>query len=31
VLDNAVLRAGGVPLLADFRDPLDRVVRRLLG
>ena len=29
VLDNAVLRLAGLPLLADFREPLGRVVRQL--
>ncbi|MEA3215492.1 MAG: dTDP-4-dehydrorhamnose reductase [Acidimicrobiia bacterium] len=29
VLDNAALRLGGVPLLADFREPLHRLVKRL--
>jgi dTDP-4-dehydrorhamnose reductase len=29
VLDNAALRLSGVPLLADFRVPLDRLVARL--
>ena len=29
VLDNAVLRLSGVPLLADFREPLGRLVRVL--
>jgi dTDP-4-dehydrorhamnose reductase len=31
VLDNAVLRASGIPLLADFHEPLDRLVRQLLS
>ena len=30
VLDNAALRASGLPLLADFHEPLERLVRRLL-
>ncbi len=29
VLDNAVLRSSGVPLLRDFREPLAELVRRL--
>jgi dTDP-4-dehydrorhamnose reductase len=29
VLDNAALRLGGVPLAADFREPLGRLVARL--
>jgi dTDP-4-dehydrorhamnose reductase len=29
VLDNAALRLSGVPLLPDFREPLERLVRRL--
>ena len=29
VLDNAALRGAGLPLLADFREPLDRLVREL--
>jgi dTDP-4-dehydrorhamnose reductase len=29
VLDNAALRAAGVPLLDDFRVPLTRLVTRL--
>ena len=31
VLDNAVLRLSGLPLLADFHEPLERLVRRLAG
>jgi dTDP-4-dehydrorhamnose reductase len=31
VLDNAVLRLSGLPLLADFREPLERLVKRLLA
>lgn len=31
VLDNAVLRAGGLPLLRDFREPLAELVTRLTG
>lgn len=31
VLDNVVLRLGGVPLLRDFRDPLAETVRALLA
>jgi len=31
VLDNAALRLGGLPLLDDFRVPLHRLVRTLLG
>jgi dTDP-4-dehydrorhamnose reductase len=31
VLDNAALRLGGIPLLPDFHDPLERLVKRLLG
>jgi dTDP-4-dehydrorhamnose reductase len=30
VLDNAALRLAGLPLLADFREPLDRLVRQLV-
>ncbi|MGO9660183.1 MAG: dTDP-4-dehydrorhamnose reductase [Acidimicrobiales bacterium] len=30
VLDNAALRLGGVPLLADYHEPLERTVRYLL-
>jgi dTDP-4-dehydrorhamnose reductase len=29
VLDNAALRNSGLPLLADFREPLERLVKRL--
>jgi dTDP-4-dehydrorhamnose reductase len=29
VLDNAALRAAGIPLLRDFREPLTELVRRL--
>lgn len=29
VLDNAALRAAGIPLLADFREPLARLLERL--
>jgi dTDP-4-dehydrorhamnose reductase len=29
VLDNAVLRLGGIPLLRDFREPLAELVARL--
>jgi dTDP-4-dehydrorhamnose reductase len=29
VLDNTALRASGLPLLADFREPLERLVRAL--
>jgi dTDP-4-dehydrorhamnose reductase len=29
VLDNAALRAGGLPLLADFHEPLERLVKTL--
>jgi hypothetical protein len=29
VLDNAALRAAGIPLLDDFRVPLARLVNRL--
>ena len=29
VLDNAVLRAAGIPLLRDFRQPLAELVARL--
>jgi dTDP-4-dehydrorhamnose reductase len=29
VLDNAVLRSIGVPVLPDFREPLERLVRTL--
>lgn len=31
VLDNAALRLSGVPLLPDFREPLERLVRGLTG
>jgi dTDP-4-dehydrorhamnose reductase len=31
VLDNAVLRVAGLPLLADFREPLSRLVTQLLA
>jgi dTDP-4-dehydrorhamnose reductase len=31
VLDNAVLRMSGLPLLDDFHAPLERLVRRLQG
>jgi dTDP-4-dehydrorhamnose reductase len=31
VLDNAVLRASGIPLLADFHEPLVQLVHRLLS
>jgi len=31
VLDNAVLRAAGIPLLRDFRQPLAELVARLAG
>jgi dTDP-4-dehydrorhamnose reductase len=30
VLDNAVLRLAGLPLLADFREPLRRMVTQLV-
>jgi dTDP-4-dehydrorhamnose reductase len=30
-LDNAVLRLSGLPLLADFHEPLERLVRALRG
>lgn len=29
VLDNAALRMSGIPLLADFREPLERTVKAL--
>ena len=29
VLDNAALRLGGIPLLPDFHEPLERLVRTL--
>jgi dTDP-4-dehydrorhamnose reductase len=29
VLDNAALRLSGVPLLPDFREPLERLVHEL--
>ena len=29
VLDNAALRLSGVPLLSDFHEPLERVVKEL--
>jgi dTDP-4-dehydrorhamnose reductase len=31
VLDNAALRLAGEPMLADFREPLGHLVKRLLG
>ena len=31
VLDNAVLRLLGIPLLADYHEPLERTVKRLLA
>jgi dTDP-4-dehydrorhamnose reductase len=31
VLDNAAMRAAGLPMLDDFRVPLARLVRRLRG
>lgn len=31
VLDNAALRLSGVPLLADFHEPLERLVKALAG
>jgi dTDP-4-dehydrorhamnose reductase len=31
VLDNAMLRLSGVELLPDFREPLARLVRRLVA
>lgn len=31
VLDNAALRLGGVPLLADYHEPLERLVKELLS
>lgn len=31
VLDNAALRLSGQPLLGDFHEPLERLVRRLTG
>ena len=31
VLDNAALRLSGLPLLADYHEPLERLVRRLLA
>ena len=31
VLDNAVLRAAGIPLLRDYRAPLAELVARLQG
>ncbi len=31
VLDNAALRLGGVPLLADFHEPLERTVKALIA
>jgi dTDP-4-dehydrorhamnose reductase len=31
VLDNAALRLGGVPLLPDYREPLEGVVKMLTG
>jgi dTDP-4-dehydrorhamnose reductase len=30
VLDNAALRLGGVPLLADYHEPLERLVKELM-
>lgn len=31
VLDNAALRASGIPLLSDHHEPLDRTVKALVG
>jgi dTDP-4-dehydrorhamnose reductase len=31
VLDNAALRLGGLPLLPDYHESLDRLVQRLLA
>ncbi|MBV8161800.1 MAG: dTDP-4-dehydrorhamnose reductase [Acidimicrobiia bacterium] len=31
VLDNAALRLGGVPLLADYHEPLERLVKELVS
>jgi dTDP-4-dehydrorhamnose reductase len=31
VLDNAALRLGGVPLLADYHEPLERLVKELMS
>lgn len=31
VLDNAALRLGGVPLLADYHEPLERLVKELIS
>jgi len=31
VLDNAALRLGGLPLLADYHEPLERLVKELLS
>ena len=31
VLDNAVLRMAGLPMLRDFREPLGETVRALLS
>jgi dTDP-4-dehydrorhamnose reductase len=31
VLDNAALRLGGIPLLPDYREPLERAVKVLAG
>ncbi len=31
VLDNAALRLSGIPLLADYHEPLERTVRALVG
>jgi dTDP-4-dehydrorhamnose reductase len=30
VLDNAVLRLAGIPLLPDFREPLEQLVKTLV-
>ena len=31
VLDNAVIRAAGLPLMRDFREPLEELVKRLIA
>jgi len=30
VLDNAVLRMAGIPLLPDFHEPLEQLVKQLV-
>jgi dTDP-4-dehydrorhamnose reductase len=31
VLDNAALRLAGIPLLADYHEPLERLVKQLIS